>query len=294
LNKKVVHKFTVSEKEIGQRIDLFVAEQLCKSRSQIQRVFKDRQIIVNKKSEKANYLLKIGDIVEILANSAKAESNITIPVIYEDNYIVIIDKPAGVSAHPAPGEKELTISEYFSGKLSCRKNGLKLRIVHRLDKGTSGLMILAKKKKAEEFLREQFRKHRVKKTYYALVTGKLVPKEGIIELPLKRDLIKRERINVGESGKRAKTQYKVKNYYSDYSYLELQPETGRTHQLRVHLSAIGYPIVGDLRYGKKSNLTSRIFLHAARIEFFHPETGQKVSFISKLPNEFKKTINTIN
>jgi 23S rRNA pseudouridine1911/1915/1917 synthase len=213
-----------------------------------------------------------------------------IQTIFEDNDVLVIDKPAGITVHPADGETDTTIAEIFADKYTGDKGSDRDMIVHRLDKGTSGVMVLAKNPSARAFLVNEFKKRKVHKKYLALLTGKLKPEEGIIDMPLARDIVKRQRIAPAEEGKDAKTLYKVVKYYFGHTLIEANPKTGRTHQIRVHFSAIGYPIYGDQRYGNPKEITQRIFLHAAELSFIHPKTGKRVKFISPLPEELEKVL----
>lgn len=213
-----------------------------------------------------------------------------IQTIFEDKDILVIDKPAGITVHPAEGETDITVSEIFQDKYTGEKLGERDLIVHRLDKGTSGVMVLAKNPKSRESLMNQFKERKVRKKYLALLDGKLRPTEGIIDMPLSRDLIKRQRVAPAEEGKDAKTLYKVIQYYRNHTLVEARPKTGRTHQIRVHFSAIGFPLYGDKRYGRIDDKTTRIFLHAAELSFIHPTKGERVKFTSDLSKELQDVL----
>lgn len=213
-----------------------------------------------------------------------------IQTIFEDDDILVIDKPAGITVHPADGEPDTTVAEIFADKYSDKLETDRDMIVHRLDKGTSGVMVLVKNKEAREALMNEFKERKVHKRYLALLVGKLRPEEGIIDMPLSRDVVKRQRIAPAEEGKDAKTLYKVIKYYRGYTLVEANPKTGRTHQIRVHFSAIGFPLYGDLRYGNPKDAADRIFLHATELSLIHPKTGKRVKFTSPLPLELKNIL----
>lgn len=213
-----------------------------------------------------------------------------IQTIFEDDDILVIDKPAGITVHPADGESDITIAEIFADKYTGDNDSDRDMIVHRLDKGTSGVMVLAKNPRARASLMNEFKERKVHKKYLALLSGKLKPEEGIIDIPLARDIVKRQRIAPVEEGKDAKTPYKVVKYFRGHTLVEANPKTGRTHQIRVHFSAIGFPIYGDQRYGNPKEKTERIFLHAAGLSFIHPTTKKRVKFVSELPSELTKIL----
>ena len=210
-----------------------------------------------------------------------------IDIIFEDKDILVIDKPAGITVHPAPGETNKTVAEVFEDKYQGKHQTDRDMIVHRLDKGTSGVMVLAKNVLARESLSMQFAKRKVNKTYIALVYGKMIPTEGVIDMPLARDLVSKNRIAPADEGKDSKTIYKVIEQYKGYALVSANPKTGRTHQIRVHFSALAHPLFGDVRYGAKEKVAKRIFLHAKEISFIHPSSGKRVKYRSELPVELK-------
>ena len=269
-----------------QRLDLVVAKLIAMSRSQAQKRIAEKLVFVNKKSESSSYIVKKSDLIDIYIIRDKVKRIPKIDTIYEDNEIIVIDKPAGVNVHPAAGEKEITVSEIFSGKINFFDDSQRTGIVHRLDKGTSGIMILAKTEKSQKFLQNEFKKRKVAKAYLALVEGLLKPIEGVINIPLKRESLSRRRIGVSSSGKNSITKYRVIKYFRESSLVELCPKTGRTHQLRVHLSSIGFPIVGDNKYGNNKSVPGNIKLHASSIEFTHPTTKKLLKFNSQITKKF--------
>jgi 23S rRNA pseudouridine1911/1915/1917 synthase len=220
---------------------------------------------------------------------------IPIKILYEDDDLLVIDKPAGLTVHPAPGHPSHTLVNAVLAHLNeIEDDGESTRpgIVHRLDKDTSGVMLVAKNNVALANLADQFKSRSVKKVYLTLVTGILKPDRGVIEAPIGRDSGDRKKMAVtGESrGRAARTNYRVLRYVGKNSLLEITPETGRTHQIRVHLAAIGYPVFGDITYGKKSVFLHRQFLHAHRLGFSLPSTGRFVEFESPLPEDLEKAL----
>jgi 23S rRNA pseudouridine1911/1915/1917 synthase len=203
-----------------------------------------------------------------------------------------VDKPAGLTVHPAPGHYTHTLVNAVLSHLPDLEAGESSRpgIVHRLDKDTSGLIIIAKNGPAHMKLAEQFKDRTIKKAYQALVHGHLTPEEGVIEARIGRDPRDRKKMAVVSRGREAQTEYKVLQYIENYTLLEIRPKTGRTHQIRVHLSAIGFPIVGDSVYGAKSPYLARQFLHALRLRFRLPSTGEYREFESPLPADLAQTL----
>lgn len=226
-------------------------------------------------------------------------------VVFENGQILVLEKPAGMVVNRAVSVKGQTVQDWLEKKLEIKGRGVGGRagIVHRLDKETSGLLLVAKTLEAFENLQAQFKKRQVKKRYLALVHGRVEGKEGEIEAPVGRLAWNRERFGVSPGGRPAKTKYRVKNYYNlplaTYTLLELIPETGRTHQIRVHLKYLGHPIVSDTFYaGRKTSRKDRawcprLFLHASYLAFVHPETSKKVSFSSKLPEDLDKALKSL-
>jgi 23S rRNA pseudouridine1911/1915/1917 synthase len=286
----------------GVRLDKYVGEECSElSRTYAQKLITDGHITVNGRVVKASCKLSIGDRVDIavppLAPSPLSSEAIPLDIIYEDDDLLVVDKPAGLTVHPAPGHPSHTlvnaILSHLPG-LADIGDSLRPGIVHRLDKDTSGVMVVAKNEPARLDLARQFEVHSVAKTYQALIKGQLTPESGIIEAPIGRDPRNRKRMAVVTEGRPARTQYDVVCYIDNYTLLEVRTETGRTHQIRVHLAAIGYPVVGDTTYGTKSDLLSRQFLHACRLGFTLPSNGKYVEFISDLPSDLAKALETLN
>ena len=296
-----VYDLVVDRQDV--RLDKYISEQFTEvSRTQAQRMINDGNVRVNDGLAKAGLKLSIGDRLTITV--PPDESSILIPevipldIIYEDDDLIVVDKPAGLIVHPVPGRVEHTLVNALLTHLSAiTDTGNKQRpgIVHRLDKDTSGLMVVAKNDRAQFNLVEQFQNRSVVKCYLVLVQGNLQPIEGAIEAPIGRDRRHRERMAVVAegSGREARTEYRVVEYIGKYTLLEVKPQTGRTHQIRVHLAAIGYPVVGDSVYGVKSPHVDRQFLHATRLGFNLPATDGYVEFESELPPDLAQALRDI-
>ncbi len=299
-NLKVYH--LVADKS-GTRLDKYVTEHSPElSRTQAQKLISDGYIKVNDRVAKPGLKLNVGDRLTISLPPATPSSllpeAIPLNIIYEDDDLLVIDKPAGLTVHPAPGHPAHTLVNAILSHLSSLPDtGDQLRpgIVHRLDKDTSGLMLVAKNSAAHLNLAAQFKARSIVKAYLVLVKGRLIPDDGIIEAPIGRDRRHRERMAVVAEGRgrEARTQYHVVRYIGDYTLLEVRPETGRTHQIRVHLAAIDYPVVGDKVYGVKSPYLSRQFLHASRLGFHLPSSGEYVEFKSELPPDLAQALKDI-
>ena len=270
---------------------MYLADNMSVTRSNAQKLIGDGLVLANNEATVSKYLVQKGDMISILESKQSKTPNIE--VIYENKDIIIINKPAGITTHPAPGETDVTISEIFLDKFVDQTSSNRDNIVHRLDKGTSGLMVLAKNETARANLAKQFADRKVVKKYLALVYGKMLPTEGVIDMPLARDLVSKNRIAPADEGKDAKTIYKVIQQYRGYTLVSANPKTGRTHQIRVHFSALAHPLYGDVRYGAKEKNAKRIFLHAAELSFIHPTTGKRVKFTSELPKELKDILSKL-
>ncbi len=287
----------------GVRLDKYVAEKCPDlSRTQAQKLIGDGCITVNDCVAKAGLKLNTGDRMTVNLPAATPSpllpEAIPLNIIYEDDDLLVIDKPAGLTVHPAPGHPSHTLVNAILSHLSSvpdTGDSLRPGIVHRLDKDTSGVMLVARNSVAQANLSDQFKARSVVKTYLVLVKGLLTPERGIIEAPIGRDPRHRKRMAVAAEGrgKLARTQYQVVKYIDNYTLLEVMPETGRTHQIRVHLSAIGYPVVGDTTYGVKSAYLSRQFIHASRLGFHLPSSGEYVEFESELPEDLEQALSNI-
>ncbi len=216
-------------------------------------------------------------------------------ILYEDNDLLVLDKPAGISTHPAPGEADETLSEQVAAYLhtDVENGGINL-VVHRLDKGTSGVIVFAKNQTARENLQQQFANRKTQKEYLVLVSGSTPDNHGEIDIPLARNQTTRGRFDPTVDGKSAVTEFEVMRRYRDFTYLLARPRTGRTHQIRTHFSAIGYPVAGDQRYGYKGTPMARIFLHATRLTLSSPSSGKPLIFESPLPTELDDLLSTLD
>ena len=286
----------------GLRLDRFVAEQCPElTRTHAQKLIGDGFITVNGRAAKPSLKLDAGDRVDVVIPPEPPGSLVAEPIplhiVYEDEDLVVVDKPPGLTVHPAPGHLDHTLVNALLARvphLSQMGDSLRPGIVHRLDRDTSGLMLVAKNKLAQLNLVEQFKARSVVKAYLVLVRGHLTPEKGIIDAAIGRDARNRKRMAVVKEGRPARTQYQVIRYINDYTLLEIMPETGRTHQIRVHLAAIGHPVVGDAVYGIKSPYLSRQFLHACRLGFKLPSSGEYVEFKSELPHDLEKALRDVS
>jgi 23S rRNA pseudouridine1911/1915/1917 synthase len=286
--------------ESGGRLDSYISAECPQlSRSHVQHLIDERLVAVNGKATKSGYKLREGDRIVVDVPSPKPiepqPEDIPLSIVYEDDDVLVIDKPAGLTVHPAPGHSEHTLVNAILAH--CRDlsiNGsIRPGIVHRLDKDTSGVMMIAKNDAAQRDLSNQIKNRTVLKQYVVLVHGRVTPDKGVIDAPMGRDPANRKRMAVVDSGREARTMYRVSKYLKGYTLLEVTLDTGRTHQIRVHLSALGFPVVGDAVYGKASSIAGRQFLHAGRLGFNLPSNGKWVEFESKLPADLEKVLNDI-
>ncbi len=290
----------IEVEEGGLRLDRFLTDRLGGlSRSAVQRLTAEEQVTVNGRPVKAGYKVRPGDVVavDLPAEEPQKPTAEAIPlaVVYEDETLLVVDKPAGMVVHPAPGHPGGTLVNALLARypeLATDGEGWP-GIVHRLDRDTSGLLLVAKEEKGRLALQRQFKARRVRKFYLALLDGCLQPPRGRIEAPLGRDPHRRQRFAVVPGGREAITEYRVLEPFTrragpsagDYTLVEAEPKTGRTHQIRVHFASIGHPVVGDRVYGRRRPAlpVPRQFLHAWRLEFTHPLSGQRVELEAPLP-----------
>jgi 23S rRNA pseudouridine1911/1915/1917 synthase len=292
----------VVEETTRERLDRFIArQQPALSRSYIQKLIADGHVYVNNKSARASRKIKPGDRIDITQPppepSPLAPEDIPLEIIYEDADLLVIDKPAGMTTHPAPGNMQHTLVNALLSHLPGlpeSDNPARPGIVHRLDKDTSGLILVAKNRHALNYLSGQFQSREVKKTYLALVQGKVTPATGVIDAPVGRDAHNRQKMAISATGRTARTAYSVIKYLSQYTLLEARPETGRTHQIRVHFAAVGHPVAGDSTYGNRSALLSRQFLHAHKLSFKLPSSGATVEFTSPLPRDLQTVLDLLS
>ena len=286
--------------EPGARLDKYVTEHCAGlSRTQTQKLIGDGCVTVNDHPAKSGLKLNLGDRLTVSlpppASTTLTPEDIPVNILYEDDDLIVVDKPSGLTVHPAPGHPNGTLVNALLSHLpSLPDTGDWQRpgIVHRLDRDTSGVMLVAKNSAAHTNLAAQFKARTVVKTYLVLVKGRLAPADGAIEAPIGRDSSHRERMAVvAESrGREARTDYHVIKYIGNYTLLEVKPETGRTHQIRVHLEAIGYPVVGDRVYGVKSPHLHRQFVHATRLGLTLPSTGKFVEFSAPLASDLDEAL----
>ena len=298
-------KYIVKEDEAGKRLDAYVSsknEEI--TRTSAQRLIEEKHILVNGKLQKVAYKISIGDEISIEEVEAKEielkAQDIPIEIIYEDKDIVVVNKPKGMVVHPANGNPDGTLVNAIMAKCGETLSGIggEIRpgIVHRLDKDTSGLLIIAKNDVAHVKLSEQLKNHEIKKTYIALVRGVVKENEATINMPIGRSTSDRKKMAVTKNGKNAVTHIKVLKRYEKYTLLQINIETGRTHQIRVHLSHIGYPIIGDYIYSNGKNEFGIVgqCLHAQKLEFKHPITNKEMKIEAPLPQYFSDIINKLD
>ena len=286
--------------ETGTRLDVFLADVLDDwTRSQIKKQIDNKGAFINGKQAKAGNGIKAGDEVSISFTKEVGledvlPENIPLDIVYEDEHILVINKPQGMVVHPAPGNYEHTLVNallYHFNNLS-NTDSTRPGIVHRIDKDTSGLLVVAKNNNAHNSLAAQFADHSSRRTYVALLEGKLKEEKGTVHTLLNRDKNDRKKYAVSDTGKEAITHYTVLEMFDNYTLCEFSLETGRTHQIRVHSKHLGHPIVGDKTYGytkQKFNLDGQL-LHAFKLELTHPATGERMTFSCELPNYFEQLL----
>ncbi len=290
------HNIIVQDAEA--RLDQFLARQdIGLTRSRLRQLIDSGDVLVNGAAVKAAHRVRPGDRVLVSVPPPRpavaVPQDIPLTVVYQDADLVVIDKPAGLAAHPGPGHPDQTL---VNGLLALCPDiqgiGGEIRpgIVHRLDKDTSGLMIAAKTEHAHHNLSRQIKDRAVGKGYLALVEGAPAQDSGVIDVPIGRDPRRRTRMAVTADGRQSRTGYRILERAGRYSLLELRLHTGRTHQARVHLAWLGHPLLGDAVYGKRSRLLPRHFLHAHRLAFAHPATGQALEFSSPLPPDLEEAL----
>ena len=287
------------------RLDSYIAKSKNElSRTMIQKLIEDGNILVNGTKKKISYKVQKGDIIELNILEPKEigikAQDIPIEIIYEDNDIIVVNKPKGMVVHPANGNPDGTlvnaVMALCKGSLSGIGGEIRPGIVHRLDKDTSGLLIIAKNDLAHINMSEQIKDRKVKKIYIALVKGNIGENEATIDMPIGRSTKDRKKMAVRKDGKQAITHFKVLKRYYDYTLLEVKIDTGRTHQIRVHMAEIGHPVVGDMVYsnGKNEFGVEGQMLHAKSLDFKHPITGKKMHLEAELPNYFKEVLNKLD
>ncbi|HEV2884626.1 MAG TPA: RluA family pseudouridine synthase [Pyrinomonadaceae bacterium] len=308
-NEQVV--FVADGTDVGIRLDAYLAARIEGwSRARLQRLIEEEDVLVNGRASKASHKLRLADKVEVELvpppSASFTPENIPLEIVFEDDQLIVINKPAGLVVHPAAGVQSGTLANalaFHFQNLSTRGGAIRPGIVHRLDKDTSGLMVVAKSESAHENLADQFRAREVFKSYVALVYGVVKQQAGSVEQPIARDPRNRTRMAIVAGGRGAVSLYKVRRAYNGFTLLDVELKTGRTHQIRVHLSWMKHPVVGDEVYGGgRENSVSdvqlrahirklnRQFLHAEKLGFRHPHTGEQLQFLAPLPENLTELI----
>lgn len=307
LAENEIQTFTVEAANANKRLDDFLAEKIEGwSRSRLQQLINDGDVLVNGKTAKSSYKVRTADEIEVELIALEPESftaeNIPLDIVFEDEEIAVINKPAGMVVHPGAGVSSGTLANAiaYHFKFEVENTNNRVGIVHRLDKDTSGLIVIAKTPTAHEKLSEQFRAREVFKSYVALVHGEMQENSGKIDAPIARDRNHRLRMSVQKHGRNALTLWKVRERFERFTLLNVEIKTGRTHQIRVHLAFVKHPVVGDelynagrdktvpdLKIRKEIERLNRFFLHAERLGFRHPTTNEWLGFQAVLPPELE-------
>lgn len=287
----------ITENQAGERIDRFLADSQDLTRSFLQKILKEGEVIVNGKSVKANYKLRKGDRIEFEIPEAVepdiVAEDIPLSILYEDADVLVVDKPKGMVVHPAAGHYSRTLVNavmyHCKGELSGINGVLRPGIVHRIDRDTTGSIIICKNDMAHNEIARQLKEHSINRRYRAIVTGVLKDEEGTIEGAIGRDKKDRKKMAITADGKPAVTHYRVLQRFKHYTYVECVLETGRTHQIRVHMASIGHPLLGDEVYGRRSDKykCEGQCLHAMTLGFYHPRTGEYIEVNAPLPPYFE-------
>ena len=290
----------IQEEQTGQRLDAALTDLTDETRSTIQNWIKEDRVWVNGQLAKASLKVKAGDTITYQTPEIKALEltpvNLNLAVVYEDDDLLVINKPRGLTVHPSGTSDEVTMVHgllYQVKDLGAFDDTIRPGIVHRLDKDTSGLLLVAKNKKTLLALQKDLQDRFIKREYKALVEGRVDPDKGMIEAPIGRHPAKRQSMAVIAGGKDAITHFEVIHRYQEMTLLKCQLETGRTHQIRVHFHHIGHPVYNDPKYGGKKGLKDGQFLHAFRLSFTHPTTKKALSFEAPLPDVFENFLKTL-
>ncbi len=321
--------YQIQTEDADKRLDVFLSENVKDwSRSRLQRLIEDEDVLVNGKSAKSSYKLCENDIIEVELIEQQGANfepeNIPLEIVYEDEIIAVVNKPAGMVVHPGAGISSGTLANALAFHFGMEKEDLefenasseqtkiqklksKIGMVHRLDKDTSGLIVIAKNELTQEKLAEQFRKRKVFKSYVALVHGEVRRESGKVEEPIARDKFNRLKMAVDKNGRAALSLWKVRQRFEKFTLLDVVIKSGRTHQIRVHLAFLNHPIVGDATYNegrdntisdteirRKINSFDRFFLHAEKLSFIHPKTNEKMNFTAPLPPELIEILRAVN
>lgn len=304
--------FKIESEDVGKRLDAFLSEKIENwSRSRLQKLIDDGDAAVNGNQVKSSYKLRADDEIEIELAALPVKSfepeEIPLEIIYEDEWLAVINKPAGMVVHPGAGVLNGTLANaiayHFKLQTADSKYENRVGIVHRLDKDTSGLIVVAKTEEIHEQLSEQFRAREVFKSYVALVHGEMEGKEGAIDQPIAREKHNRTKMAIRKHGRSALSLWKVRKRFEKFTLLNVEIKTGRTHQIRVHLMSVNHPVVGDETYNGGRDKTvkdlavrqaiadlNRFFLHAERLSFTHPQTSERLEFYVPLPEELKNLL----
>jgi len=306
--------FSITEQESAERLDAFLAKHVTGwSRARLQRLIEDGDVLVNGQRVKSSYKLRPQDQIEAeLTPSPTTQfepQDIPIEIVHEDDDIVVVNKPAGMVVHPAAGIHSGTLANalaFHFQQLSKLGGEARPGIVHRLDKGTSGLLVVAKTESSHQHLSDQFRAREIFKSYIALAHGQLDKRQGQIDQPIGRDPANRTRMAIVRNGREALTLFRARERFDRFTLLDVELKTGRTHQIRVHLASLKHPVVGDQVYGGGRDKTvadpvvrsaiarlDRQFLHAARLGFCHPRTNESLMFASELPDDLRGLLELI-
>lgn len=300
-----MNTLVVDEINKGKRLDSYISDNMDKiSRSFAQKLIENQQVTINGKNEKASYKVCEGDNIQVDVPEAQdtklKAQDIPVDVVYEDKDIIVVNKPKGMVVHPANGNPDGTLVNAILAMCKDSLSGIggEIRpgIVHRLDKDTSGLLIIAKNDEAHVKMSKQIQDRLVTKKYIALIRGVVKDDEATIDMPIARSKVDRKKMAVDKDGKQAVTHFKVIKRYRGYTLLEIKIDTGRTHQIRVHMAKIGYPVVGDMVYsnGKNEFGIEGQMLHAKSLEFSHPITGKKMHLEAPLPEYFTKVLEELD
>lgn len=307
MSEREIRSLSIPDGLNGERIDAALSRLLGLSRNVIVGLIDAEEVIKDGKAVAKSFKVSTADQIEIKMPAAKGEAKLSatpidgLDVVYDDEYVIVINKPVGIAAHPSPGWQGATVvGAIFAAGYQLATSGAAERqgVVHRLDVGTSGLMVVAKNEIAYSSLKDQFRNRTVSKIYHALVQGHMDPTTGTIDAPIDRHPREDYRFAVVANGKPSITHYKTLEVFPAVSLLEIELETGRTHQIRVHFSALHHPLVGDLTYGADPSLAQRLsiarpWLHAKVLAFNHPATGERISFTAEYPADLTRSLSLL-
>lgn len=307
MSNREIRSLSIPDGLNGERVDAALSRLLGLSRNVIVGLIDAEEVIKDGKPVSKSFKVSTADQIEITMPAAKGEAKLTatpidgLDVVYDDEYVIVINKPVGIAAHPSPGWQGATVvGAIFAAGYQLATSGAAERqgVVHRLDVGTSGLMVVAKNEIAYSSLKDQFRNRTVSKIYHALVQGHMDPTTGTIDAPIDRHPREDYRFAVVANGKPSITHYKTLEVFPAVSLLEIELETGRTHQIRVHFSALHHPLVGDLTYGADPSLAQRLsiarpWLHAKVLAFNHPATGERISFTAEYPADLTRSLSLL-